>query len=87
MSAEMRANLAARIEQLEDDVCRLCEQLEPKRDREWRSFNAIADLKEGDLVRSVNRDTHYQVMRVYGDHAIVACVAEVTNPPEWMVLR
>lgn len=51
------------------------------------SDDELRNLKRGDLVRSLPTGVVYVVTGNYGDHVTAAATADITNPPEWELLK
>jgi hypothetical protein len=56
---------------------------------EFKPLMKLADLKEGDIVRHVNarEGNRFVVSGNYGNRATAIGSVDITNPPEWLVLR
>lgn len=54
----------------------------------FTDIKTLHELKPGDAVRSkTNPRTTYTVISNYGDRVTAVRVADITNAPEWEVLR
>lgn len=57
----------------------------------WTPFTSILDLEVGTLVRHRDRGIlggdHLVVAANFGRRATAVAIVEITNPPEWEILR
>jgi len=54
---------------------------------EFHPLTSLAQLQTGDVVRGRLSGKVYVVTANYGDHVTAVQTADITNPPEWEVLR
>jgi hypothetical protein len=54
---------------------------------EFVEFEAIMQLKTGDIIRSRLSGEAYVVTGQYGGRATAVKTVDVTNPDEWLVMR
>lgn len=54
---------------------------------EYHQVTDLSELQPGDTIAHVGGGLPYMVTRNYGDHVTAVRTVDVSNPPEWKVLR